>query len=93
MSATTLLLLLLVLACPLSMLFMHRGGGHSHGSHDDSQPGADAGRGEDHGTYGWSPREAVGNAGTGPDEGRNAPCGCEHDGGPPHEHTKSGTPA
>ena len=39
MNATTLILLLLLLACPLSMFFMHRGG-HGHGSHDDSQHGA-----------------------------------------------------
>ncbi len=30
MNATTVILLLLLLACPLSMIFMHRGG-HSHG--------------------------------------------------------------
>ena len=76
MSATTLILLLLLLACPLSMLFMHRSGGHSHGSHDGSQPGADAGHGEGRETHGWFAREAVGNAETGADERRDAPCDC-----------------
>ena len=79
MNATTLILLLLLLACPLSMFFMHRGGGHAHGSHDDSQHGAadsDAERatreaGQTHGGCGHS----------------------AHGGGSRPEHTKSGTPA
>ena len=34
--STTALYLLLILACPLMMLLMHRGGhvGHDHGAHD-----------------------------------------------------------
>jgi hypothetical protein len=78
MSATTLILLLLVLACPISMFFMHRGGGHSHGSHDDSQHQA---TGSDTGTAAGNSRQAHGG------------CGHAGHGGSRHEHTKSGTPA
>ena len=35
MNVGTLLLVLLVLACPLMMVFMHRGGHGAHGGHDD----------------------------------------------------------
>ena len=79
MNATTLILLLLLLACPLSMFFMHRHGGHAHGSPDDSQHGAaesDAER---------DTREAGQARGN---------CGhSAHGGGSRHDHTKSGTPA
>lgn len=42
MSASTLFLLLVLLACPLMMVFMMRGGhghgGHSHSGHDAREP-------------------------------------------------------
>lgn len=79
MSATTLILLLLLLACPISMFFMHRGGGHSHGSHDDAQRQA---TGADAETAAGDPRQAHGGCGH-----------AGHGGGSRHEHTKSGTPA
>ena len=56
MNTGTILLLLLVLACPLSMLFMHgRGGhgGHAHGS--GSNAGDPAGNG--HSQHGLSDRD------------------------------------
>lgn len=78
-NATTLILLLLLLVCPLSMFFMHRGGGHSHGSHDDAQPGA-----TDADTEAAAPEHRQGHGG----------CGHSgHGDGSRHEHTKSGTPA
>lgn len=40
MEAGTLLILALVLACPLMMLFMHRGGHASHGSDQGHTHGA-----------------------------------------------------
>lgn len=79
MSATTLILLLLVLACPLSMFFMHRGGGHSHGSHDDPQSGA---TGSDADPPASAARQAHGGCGH-----------SGHSSGSRHEHTKTGTPA
>lgn len=79
-NVSTLLLLLLVLACPVSMFFMHRGGGgHSHGSHDESQ----------------TPR-AVPNSGRTGDEADQVHGGCGHSGhgaGSRHDRSKSGTPA
>ena len=77
MNATTLILLLLLLACPLSMFFMHRGGGHSHGSHDDSQHGA-----TDSDADAPETRQSHGGCGH-----------SSHGGGSRHEHTKTGTPA
>ena len=45
MSGQTLLFLLLVLACPLMMVFMMRGGGHgSHAGHGHGGHDQDAGR-------------------------------------------------
>lgn len=38
MELGTLLLILLLLACPLMMVFMHRGG-HGHGAHGDHEHG------------------------------------------------------
>ena len=79
MNATTLILLLLLLACPLSMFFMHRGGGHSHGSHDDSQHRAADADAEP--TVGEA-RQTDGGCGH-PGQGSDSR----------HEHTKTGTPA
>ena len=41
MSASSILLVLLVLACPLAMAWMMRSG-HGHGGHDHAGPPADA---------------------------------------------------
>lgn len=84
MSATTLILLLLFLAFPISMFVMHRGGGHSHGAQDDSQrhatgAEADPPPGEARQGHGGCGHGGCGHAG--------------HGGGSRHEHTKSGTPA
>ena len=43
MSASTLFLLLVLLACPLMMVFMMRGG-HGHGGHSHSHSGHDDAR-------------------------------------------------
>jgi hypothetical protein len=59
MDATTAILLLLLLACPLGMFFMHRRGGHGahgsqtteHGSHKPAQNGH-AGHGCGHSGHG-----------------------------------------
>ena len=79
MSATTLILLLLLLACPLSMFFMHRGGGHSHGSHDDSKPGATDSDTEPRTREAGQAHDGCGHSGRG--------------GGSRHDHTKAGTPS
>ncbi len=79
MSATSLILLLLLLVCPLSMFFMHRGGGHSHGSHDDSNHGAP---GSDVEPPAREAEQAHGGCGHG-----------SHGGGASLGETKSGTPA
>lgn len=93
MSATTLILLLLVLACPLSMLFMHRGRGHSHGAHDSARRGASVGPEEGHATH-VTPRSAApGKPGTDSTEGQHAHGGCGHGNGSGHEHAKSDTRA
>jgi len=52
MSTGTLFFLLLVLACPLSMLLMHRGGGHAHGSAGAAGDEEHAGHGCGHGGHG-----------------------------------------
>lgn len=52
MDLGTLLLLLLVLACPLSMLLLHRRGGHAHGSAGAAADGEHAGHGCGHGEHG-----------------------------------------
>jgi hypothetical protein len=79
-NATTLIFLLLLLACPLSMVFMHRGsGGHKHGSADDSQNRATA-----------SDREALAS------EAPQAHGCCGHAGhgeSSRRDHSKTGTPA
>lgn len=94
MNATTLLLLLLVLACPLSMLFMHRGGGHSHGSRDGgSRSSLDDRQRESHGTLAVPPGEPSGDAVPVSEEGRHAHGGCGHGAGTRHEHPKSGAAA
>lgn len=80
MNATTLILLLLLLACPVSMFFMHRGGGHAHGSHDDPQPGVASSDAEP--GAGKAPRQAHGGCGH-----------AGHGGGSRDDHKKSGTPA
>lgn len=79
MNATTLILLLLLLACPLSMLFMHRGGGHSHGLHDDSKPAATDADAEPGTREAGQAHDGCGHSG--------------HSGGARHDHAKSGTPA
>lgn len=80
MSAANLLLILLLLACPLSMFFMHRGGRHSHRSRDDhSEHGA---RDSEAGPTAREPRQAHGGCGH-----------AGHGGDSHHEKTKSGTPA
>lgn len=48
MDLGTLLVLLLVLACPLGMLLMHRGGGHAHGSAGPAADKEHAGHGCGH---------------------------------------------
>jgi hypothetical protein len=70
MDAATVILLLLLLACPLGMFFMHRRGGHgahardprttAHGSHPAAQHGH-AGHGCGHIGYGrsWAISEPV----------------------------------
>jgi hypothetical protein len=79
-NASNLLLLLVLLACPVSMFFMHRGGhGHSHGSQDDSQNQATT----------QMPPPATG-------EATNGHNGCSHAGhsaASQHDHSKSGTAA
>lgn len=79
MNPTILLLLLLLLACPLSMIVMHRGMGHSHGSRDDSERLADpdARPGEDE-----APRASA-----------HGGCGHSSHGGATHDHGKSSTAA
>ncbi len=79
MNATTLILLLLLLACPLSMLFMHRGGGHAHGSHDDRRQEAAGPDTEPAAPDASEPHGGCGHAG--------------HGGGSRRDHSKSGTPA
>lgn len=78
MNASTLLLLLLVLACPVSMFFMHRGGGHAHGS--DSQQNQATGQ--------KLPETDI------ESENGHGGCGhAAHGAGSRHDHSKSGTPA
>lgn len=52
MNAGTVLLLLVLLACPLLMWRMHRGGGHGHGSTGGSAGDEHAGHGCGHGGHG-----------------------------------------
>jgi hypothetical protein len=93
MNATTLILLLLVLACPLSMLFMHRGGGHSHGSRDGSRSSVGDSQAEGHGAHAVPPRDPSGDAVPVSEEGRHVHSGFGHGGGSRHEHPKSGAAA
>ncbi len=51
MDLGTLLLLLLVVACPLSMVLMHRRGGHAHGSARAAADDEHAGHGCGHGGH------------------------------------------
>lgn len=92
MSATTLLLLLLVLACPLSMFFMHRGGGHSHGSHGDTHAG-ESESAERHPDHPTPLRAANEDAGAGSANGGHSHGGCGHSNGSRHERPTTGAAA